>query len=102
MFHASYEAYHGPTATTRPAGPPTRGEREMASREQPFQLFPVGTSVGREFANNEGQFKVFKATVFDYSDPFWRVEYPDGDWGELTRREMDTAIGVASRPSAAT
>ena len=59
----------------------------MASRKQAFQLFPVGTSVGREFANIEGQFKVFKTTVFDYSDPSWRVEYPDGDWEELTRRE---------------
>ena len=34
VLHASYKAYHGSTATTRPAGPPTRGKREMASRER--------------------------------------------------------------------
>ena len=58
----------------------------MASREEALRLFPMGTTVGREFADSEGHSKVFKATVFDYSDPYWRVEYPDGDWEELTKR----------------
>jgi len=79
--------------------PPTRGVREVESREQALRLFPVGTRVGREFADNEGQTKVFKATVFDFCDPYWRVEYPDGDWEELTKREMDAGVGVAARPS---
>ena len=79
--------------------PPTRGVREVESREQALRLFPVGTRVGREFADNEGQTKVFKATVFDFCDPYWRVEYPDGDWEELTKREMDAGVGVAACPS---
>ncbi|CAB1098497.1 unnamed protein product [Ectocarpus sp. CCAP 1310/34] len=32
-FHALYEAYHGEDAAPRPIGPPTLGEREVASRE---------------------------------------------------------------------
>ena len=83
----------------RPAGPPTRGAREVASRAQALQLFPIGTPIGREFVDSEGHPKVFKAAVFDYCDPYWRVDYPDGDWEELTKREMDAGVGVAARPS---
>ena len=32
-------------------------------------------------------------------DPYWRVEYPDGDWEERTKREIDVGMGVAARPS---
>jgi len=91
--------YHGTDATPRPAGPLTRGAREVASREQAPQLFPINTPVGREFVDSEGYPKIFKAAVFDYCDPYWRVEYPDGDWEELTKREMDAGVGVAARPS---
>ncbi|CAB1096262.1 unnamed protein product [Ectocarpus sp. CCAP 1310/34] len=102
VFHALYELFYGENGAPRPAGPPTRGEREVASREQALQLFPVGTQVGREFADSDGHLKVFKATAFDCCDPYWRVEYPDGDWEELTKSEMDKGIGVAARPSLST
>lgn len=74
VFHALYEAHHGADAAPRPAGPPTRGEREVASREPALQLFPIGTPVGPEFADSDGRLKVFRAAVFDYCDPYWRVE----------------------------
>ena len=79
VFHAAYEDYHGADAGPRTAGPPARGE----------------------FADSKGYLKVFRATVFDYCNPYWCVEYPDGDWEELTKREVDTGIGVAARPSTA-
>lgn len=69
VFRALYEAYLGADHAPRPAGPPTRGEREVASREHALQLFPIGTTVEKEFADHEGQLKVFGATVFDYCDP---------------------------------
>lgn len=75
VFHAAHGDNHGEDATPRPAGPPTRGAREVESREHPLRLFPAGAQAGLEFVDNEGQPKVFKATVFDYSDPYWRVEY---------------------------
>ena len=65
VFHALYLEYHGTDATPRPTGPPTRGAREVASRDQALQLFPMGTPVGREFVVSEGLAKTFKATVFD-------------------------------------
>ena len=34
VFHALYEEYHGADAAPRPAGPPTRGARNVASRDQ--------------------------------------------------------------------
>eukprot|EP00903_Cladosiphon_okamuranus_P021321 g19591.t2 len=64
-----------------------------------LRLFPISTPVGREFVDSEGHPKIFKATVFDYCDPYWRVEYPDGDWEDLTKREMDAGVGVAAQPS---
>ena len=91
-FHALCERYHGAAAAPRPPGQPTRGARDVASRDQASQLFLLGTPAGREFVNSGGQPKIFKANVFDF-------EYPDGDWEELTRRETDVGMGVAARPS---
>ena len=99
VFHAMYEDYYGADAAPRPAGPLARGRRDVASREQALQLFPIGTQIGREFADREGHLKAFRAAVFDYCDPYWRVEYPDGDWEGLTKRGVTVGIGVAARPS---
>ena len=46
-----------------------------------------------------GYLEIFRAAVFDCCDPYWRVENPDGDWEELTKREVTVGIGVAARPS---
>jgi len=100
VFHALWELHH-PDAAPRPPGEPTRGEREVESRERALDMFPCGTVVGRIFTDAEGQPKVFKAKVYDYCDPYWRVEYPDGDWEELTKREVEQGIGVAAQPSSA-
>jgi len=97
VFHALWEL-HNPDDAPRPPGEPTRGEREVESRERALELYPRGTEVGRIFTDAEGRAKTFKATVYDYCDPYWRVEYPDGDWEELTRREVAQGIGVAAQP----
>lgn len=99
VFHALWEAYHGPDKARRPPGIPTRGEREVASREDALRQYPLGTKVGREFADSEGNLKIFYGTVYDFCDPHWRVEYPDGDWEELTKRELDKGIGLVAQPS---
>lgn len=98
VFHALWEL-HRPNEAPRPVGEPTRGAREVESRERALDIFPVGTEVGRIFTDSEGRSKTFKAKVYDYCDPYWRVEYPDGDWEELTKREVDQGIGVAAQPS---
>ena len=71
----------------------------MDSRDRALEIFPIGTVVRRIFTDSEGNSKTFKATVYDYCDPYWRVQYPDGDWEELTKREVDQGMGVAARPS---
>ena len=70
VFHALCEEYLGADAIPRPAGPPTRGARDVASNDQALQLFRIDTPVGREFVDSEGLAKTFKATVFDYCDPY--------------------------------
>lgn len=102
VFHAMWETYQNPDKAARPPGPPTRGEREVASREDALLQYPVGTVVGREFADGEGNTKVFRGKVKDFADPYWRVEYADGDWEELTRRELIHGIAVATQPPATT
>ena len=35
-----------------------------------------------------GEDIVMKGQVYEYVDPYWRVLYEDGDWEELSSREM--------------
>eukprot|EP00903_Cladosiphon_okamuranus_P016079 g14843.t1 len=58
-----------------------------------------GRHQGRVFTDAEGRSKTFKATLYDYCNPYWRMEYPDGDWEELTKREVENGIGVVAQQS---
>eukprot|EP00903_Cladosiphon_okamuranus_P009618 g9154.t1 len=98
VFHALWELYC-PNEAPRPLGEPSRGEREVVSRELALEMFPPGTKVGRVFMDAEGRSKTFKATLYDYCDPYWRVEYSDGDWEELTKREVENGIGIVAQQS---
>lgn len=53
------------------------------------------TVVSLQFAICKGNLETFWGTVCNFSDPFWRVECPDGDW-ELTRREPIHGVGLAT------
>lgn len=55
--------------------------------------------MGRKFVDSEGRSKTFTAKVYDFCDPFWRVEYSDGDWEKLTRREVEQGMGGCGRPA---
>ena len=102
VFHAMWEDYHGQEIAARPAGPPTRGEREVATRTEALQEFPLNTEVGRELTDKEGNVIISRGRVCDFYDPYWRVEFGDGDWEELTRRELRRGITLAEQlPSSA-
>ena len=102
VFHAMWEDYHGPGVAPRPAGPPTRGEREVATREDALKEFPLNTEVGRELMDQDGNAILRRGKICDFYDPYWRVEFSDGDWEELTRRELRKGITLAAQlPSAA-
>lgn len=100
VFHASWETYHGPDKAARPPGAPSRGEREVSSRTDALHEYPIGTPVGREFGDRKGNLKLCIGEVCDFSDPYWRVAYPDGDWEELTRRELIHATDLVKPPVA--
>ena len=51
---------------------------------------PMGTQVGRAFQGADGVSRAVLGQVYDSQVPYWRVEYPGGDWEELSRREMTT------------
>ena len=76
----------------RPKPAPLKGERDTESRARALQDFPVGTQVGRPFEGTDGVSRVAVGEVYDAQVSYWRVGYPDGDWEELSRREMDTGV----------
>lgn len=84
VVHAMREECYGVEKTARPQGTPTRGEREVAYREQDLQGFPLDTEVDGECGDGE------RHVIVGYSD---------GDCEGLTRRELSHEIGVASQPS---
>lgn len=49
-----WEAHYGPDETKISPGAPTRGEREVASREEAVLQFPIGTIVDRPFCGQRG------------------------------------------------
>ena len=67
---------------------PTRGEREAASRKEVLKAYPIGTKVRREFADIRGRRRVSVGELYDSSNPYWRVKYPDGDWEDLNGQEI--------------
>ena len=58
----------------------------------------IPTEIGRELVGKDGQTVVRKGKICDFSDPYWRVEYPDGDWEELSRKEVRKAVLLAHQP----
>ena len=59
--------------------------RAPLSRAQALHAFPIGFTFQKELAGGiqlQGQ-------VYDYLAPYWRVRYTDGNWEELSRRELE-------------
>ena len=67
----------------------------MATRAEALTEYPCGTTVGRELMDQEGNIVLSRGRVCDFYDPYWRVEFSDGDWEELNRRELKGAVGMA-------
>lgn len=65
---ALWETHHIPANAARPPGAHTREEREVASRENAYQKFPISTSIGRVFADSGGNLKTFRGEVYDFCD----------------------------------
>lgn len=89
VFHALWEEYHDDTCRPRPPEYPSKEDRDAASREQAVKDFPVGTKVRQSFTDGGGQVSEQTGVVYDFREPYWKVRYPDGDWEELSRREIN-------------
>ena len=83
-FHALHHLYHPPTANriSRPKKRPA-----ALSRSDALKLFPIGTTIQKDFYGTQ-----VKGQVFDYGSRYWRVRYEDGDWEELSRRELENLV----------
>ena len=92
VFHALWNLYHSSTSSTQIA--PSRKTNPNLERARALKVFPIGTRDIKSFhgQDQEGQ-------VYDYNDKKWRVRYPDNDWEELTRREMEQFVRKGRRVS---
>ena len=53
----------------------------MATRDAALLEFPLGTEVYRELKDKGGNIILSRGKICDFYDPYWRVEFSDGDWG---------------------
>ena len=61
-----------------------------------MKAHPKKTKVRRKSADIYGRRKVFLREVYDFSDLYWRVRYPEGDWHELNRHEIKPGNELAT------
>ena len=88
VFDAQWELHHGPGCRSCPPGIPGKREGKASSREVALKTHSIGTRVPREFADIRGRRKMYIRGVHDFSMPYGRVRYPDGDWEELGSEEV--------------
>ena len=74
-------------------------EREVVTREATLLEFPLGMEVCRELKDKDGNIILSRGKISDFFDPYWRVEFSDGDWEELIRRELHNGITLAAQVS---
>eukprot|EP00903_Cladosiphon_okamuranus_P021371 g19641.t1 len=53
-----------------------------------LRVFPIGFVVWKRFSGGTR----LKGQVYDFKAPYWRVRYPDGNWEELTRTELQKLV----------
>ena len=61
--------------------------------------FPLGMEVCRELKDKDENIILSMGKICDFYDPYWRVGFSDGDWEELTRRELRHGITWAAQVS---
>ena len=71
----------------------------MSTREAALLGLPLGTEVCRELKDKGGNIILSRGKICDFYDPYWRVEFSDGDWEELTRRELRHGITLTAQVS---
>jgi len=82
VLHALWNLYQPlPDAATPP---PSKKRCFALPRSTALELFLIGTPTYRSSGSTE-----MLGQVYDYHTPYWRIRYPDKNWEELSRREME-------------
>ena len=81
VFHALWIQYNPHQSQIQPT--PSRKRAQPFPREDALRLFPIGTTVAKESGS-----EIILGQVYDYRAPYWRVQYEDNDWKELSRQEV--------------
>eukprot|EP00611_Tribonema_gayanum_P024493 TRINITY_DN5423_c0_g1_i3.p1 TRINITY_DN5423_c0_g1~~TRINITY_DN5423_c0_g1_i3.p1 ORF type:complete len:995 (+),score=71.21 TRINITY_DN5423_c0_g1_i3:1644-4628(+) len=94
-FHALYELRNAgklPAYAIRPAPKEDAGLR----RDGALQLYPIGTALVREHRAKVGDPLTYVwGAVRNFVSPYWRVRYEDGEWEQMTRAQVKSAIQLA-------
>ena len=81
VFHALWNLYNPNQSQIQPT--PSQKRAQPLPREDALRLFPIGTTVAKEWGS-----VIIVGQVYDYRAPYWRVQYDDNDWEELSRQEV--------------
>ena len=87
VFHALWNLYNPHQSQIQLT--PSRKRAQPLPREDALKPFPIGTTVAKE--SDSG---IIRGQVYDYRAPYWRVQYEDNDWEELSRQEVHRMAGA--------
>ena len=87
VFHALWNLYNPHPSQIQPT--PSRKRAQPLPCEDALRLFPIGTTVAKESGS-----EIIRGQVYDYRAPYWRVQYEDNDWKELSRQEVHRMAGA--------
>ena len=64
--------------------------------------FPLRMKICRELKDKGGNIILGRGKICDFYDPYWTVEFSDGDWEYLTRRELRHRTTLAAQVPSST
>ena len=85
VYHALWNLYNPHQSQIQPT--PSRNRARPLPREDALSLFPIGTTVAKESDS-----EIILGQVYDYRAPYWRVQYEDNDWEELSRQGLHRMV----------
>ena len=92
VFHALWNLYNPHPSQLQQNS--SRKRSQSLPREDPLRLFSIGTTVVKK----SGSSKTLLGQVCDYRVPYWKVQYEDNDWEELSRLEMHRTTRSSGSP----
>ena len=81
VFHALWNMYHPHPPQVQQTS--SRKLSQTLPREDALRLFLIDTTVVKESGS-----KTLSGQVYDCRVAYWRIQYEDNDWEELSRQEM--------------